>query len=101
MTFLIDDAMDLPSQALTLRIGVASRALGRTGTVQLPVEVPKAGGPPAISGLAVTSDDQPPIGVMGEGAHRRSRPVPARAHADVRGVGHAPGVRPAVLGIAG
>jgi VWFA-related protein len=62
--FLIDDAMDLPSQALTLRIGVASRVLGRTGTVQLPVDVPKAEGRLAISGLAVTSDDQPPIGVM-------------------------------------
>jgi VWFA-related protein len=62
--FLIDDAMDLPSQALTLRIGIASRALGKTGTVQLPVEVPKAEGRLAISGLALTSDDQPPIGVM-------------------------------------
>ncbi len=64
VTFLIDDAMDLPSQPLTLRIGVASRVLGRTGTVQLPVEVPKAEGRLAISGLAVTSEDQPPIGVM-------------------------------------
>lgn len=64
VTFLIDDAMDLPSQALTLRIGVASRVLARTGTVQLPVEVPKADGRLAISGLAVTSEDQPPIGVM-------------------------------------
>jgi VWFA-related protein len=62
--FLIDDALDLPSQALILRIGVASRALGRTGTVQLPVEVPKAEGRLAISGLALTSEDQPPIGAM-------------------------------------
>lgn len=64
VTFLIDDAMDLPSQALTLRIGVASRVLGKTGTVQLPVEVPKAEGRLAISGLALTSEDQPPIGAM-------------------------------------
>jgi VWFA-related protein len=64
VTFLIDDAMDLPSQALTLRVGVASRALARTGTVQLPVDVPKPEGRLAISGLALTSEDQPPIGVM-------------------------------------
>ena len=64
VTFLIDDAMDLPPQALTLRIGVASRMLGRTGTVQLPVDVPKAEGRLAISGLAITSEDQPPVGVM-------------------------------------
>jgi VWFA-related protein len=62
--FVIDDAVDLPSQGLTLRIGVASRALGKTGTVQLPIEVPRADGRLAISGLALTSDDQPPIGVM-------------------------------------
>jgi hypothetical protein len=40
-TFLINGTIDLPAQALTLRIGVSSRALGRTGTLQLPVEVPK------------------------------------------------------------
>jgi VWFA-related protein len=64
VTFLIDDAIDLPSEPLTVRVGVASRALGRTGTVQLPVEVPRADGRLAISGLALTSDDQPPIGAM-------------------------------------
>jgi VWFA-related protein len=40
-TFLINDTIDLPSQPLTMRIGVSSRVLGRTGTVQLPVTVPK------------------------------------------------------------
>ena len=62
--FLIDDAMDLPAQPLTLRIGVASRALGKTGTVQLPVYVPRTDGRLAIGGLALTSDDQPPMGAM-------------------------------------
>ncbi|HUR21883.1 MAG TPA: VWA domain-containing protein [Vicinamibacterales bacterium] len=40
-TFLINEAIDLPAQALTMRIGVSSRALGRTGTIQMPVTVPK------------------------------------------------------------
>ncbi len=38
---VINDAIDLPSQPLTLRIGVASQALGRAGTIQVPVHVPK------------------------------------------------------------
>lgn len=40
-TFLINGMIDLPSQPLTIRIGVSSRALGRAGTLQLPVTVPK------------------------------------------------------------
>jgi len=38
---VINDAIDLPDQPLTLRIGVASRALERAGTVQIPVDAPK------------------------------------------------------------
>ncbi len=41
-TFLINGTIDLPAQPLSMRIGVSSRALGRTGTVQVPVSVPKA-----------------------------------------------------------
>jgi VWFA-related protein len=41
-TFQMNDRIELPSQALVLRIGVSSRLLGKTGTVQIPVEVPKA-----------------------------------------------------------
>jgi VWFA-related protein len=52
-TFLINDTIDLPSQPLTLRIGVSSRALGRTGTVQLPVTVPKPSGSQLQMGAAV------------------------------------------------
>jgi VWFA-related protein len=36
--FMVDDAIDLPSQPLTLRVGVASRALGKAGTIQLPID---------------------------------------------------------------
>lgn len=39
--FLIDDVLDLPSQPLTLRVGVASRAIGKAGTVQFPLDIPK------------------------------------------------------------
>ena len=39
---VINDVIDLPDQPLTLRVGVASRALDRAGTVQIPVDAPKA-----------------------------------------------------------
>jgi hypothetical protein len=38
---LVNDAIELPSQPLTLRIAVASRALGKAGSVQIAVDVPK------------------------------------------------------------
>ena len=37
---VINDVIDLPDQPLTLRVGVASRALERAGTVQIPVDAP-------------------------------------------------------------
>jgi VWFA-related protein len=53
-TFLIDDLIDLPAQVLTLRIGVASRALGRTGTIHLPLTVPAlAAHDLQMSGIAI------------------------------------------------
>lgn len=39
-TVLINDVVDLPPQPLTLRVGVASGALGKAGSVQLSVDVP-------------------------------------------------------------
>ena len=41
ITVLVNDAIELPSQPLTLRIAVASRALGKAGSVQMAVDVPK------------------------------------------------------------
>jgi VWFA-related protein len=41
VTFLVDDIVALPSQPLTVRLGVASQTLGKAGTVQLPVDVVK------------------------------------------------------------
>jgi VWFA-related protein len=41
VTLLIDDLIELPPQPITLRIGLASQQLGRAGTVQMAVDVPK------------------------------------------------------------
>ena len=41
LSLLVDDLLDLPAQPVTLRVGVASRALAKAGSIQLPVEVPK------------------------------------------------------------
>lgn len=43
-TFLIDAAVELPSQSLALRVGVTSERLGRTGTTHVPVTVPAVRG---------------------------------------------------------
>lgn len=42
-TFSINDVIELPTQALTLRVGVASRDLGKIGVIHLPVEPMKLG----------------------------------------------------------
>jgi VWFA-related protein len=39
-TFLINQSIDLPSEPVFLRVGVSSRALGKTGTVHIPLEIP-------------------------------------------------------------
>lgn len=39
-TFVINEAIDLPDEPLTLRVGVNSRALGKTGTAHIPINVP-------------------------------------------------------------
>jgi VWFA-related protein len=41
MTVRVNEVVDLPSEPVTLRIGVASPAVGRAGTIQFPVDVPK------------------------------------------------------------
>jgi VWFA-related protein len=39
VTYAINDTLELPAQAMTLRVAASSQALGRAGTVHLPVEV--------------------------------------------------------------
>jgi VWFA-related protein len=65
--FAINEAIDLPAKQLVLRIGVTSRALGRSGTTHLSVDVPDFGDhdlqvSPLVIGLP---GDLPPDAVMG------------------------------------
>lgn len=41
ITFVMDDVIQLPPGPLTLRVGVASRALGKAGTTQVTIDVPR------------------------------------------------------------
>jgi VWFA-related protein len=62
-TFLINERMDLPAQALTVRVAVASHGLGRAGSIQVPVESLR-GGEIAMSGLVVGLDGAPREAVL-------------------------------------
>jgi VWFA-related protein len=55
---LINDAIDLPLQPLTLRIAVASRTLGKAGSVQMTVDVPKTSGSIQLGGVVVGTTSQ-------------------------------------------
>ena len=60
VTFLVDDVIDLPSQPLTLRVGLASRVLGKAGTVQFPIDVLKPSDSRLqLSGVVLGFDGQP------------------------------------------
>jgi VWFA-related protein len=64
-TFAIDDVIDLPSQQLTLRVGVSSRGLGKTGTVHLPLIVPSAtDGNLHLSGIVIGISGAKPLSVL-------------------------------------
>ena len=66
ITFLVNDVLDLPSASFTLRIGAASRALAKTGTIQVPLDVPKPSkGPVQLSGLAIGLAGPPREPVVG------------------------------------
>jgi VWFA-related protein len=39
-TFVLNETIDLPSDALTMRVGITSSALGRTGTAHMEIDVP-------------------------------------------------------------
>jgi len=53
VTFFVDNAIDLPAQPLTLKIGISSRGLGKSSTVQLPVEAPKISDKLQLSGIVL------------------------------------------------
>lgn len=62
-TFLINERMDLPAEALTVRVAVASHGLGRAGSIQVPVESLRDGDI-VMSGLAVGLDGPPREAVL-------------------------------------
>jgi hypothetical protein len=53
VTFLINEVLLVPSQALTLRVAVGSQALGKAGMIQLPIEMPKESKGLTMGGIAV------------------------------------------------
>jgi len=66
ITFLVNDVIDLPSESFTLRIGAASRVLAKTGTIQVPLDVPKPSkGSVQLSGLAIGLAGPPREPVVG------------------------------------
>jgi len=62
--FLVNTTIDLPSEPLTLRIGVGSRALGKSGTVQMSVEARRASDKLLLSGVALGFADRPREAVL-------------------------------------
>ena len=60
ITYAINGVIELPSQPLTLRVAVASQALGRTGAVHLPVEPIKYTRDELQLGAVVLGIDGPP-----------------------------------------
>lgn len=61
-TFVLNETIDLPAEALTLRIGVTSSALARTGTAHLPIDVPDIRGSrlvmtPIVLGTSAAASD--------------------------------------------
>lgn len=65
VTFMIDDVIDLPALPLTVRAGVASRALGVAGTVQMSLDIPDPSrGPLTMSGVVLGYTGPPRQAVM-------------------------------------
>lgn len=56
VTFLINEVILVPAQFLTLRIGVGSQALGKAGTVMVPIDMPKESKGLTMGGIAVGFD---------------------------------------------
>jgi VWFA-related protein len=53
VTVVLEDTIDLPTQSLTLKIGVASGLLGKTGTIQIPIDVPKTSDKLQLGGIVI------------------------------------------------
>jgi hypothetical protein len=64
VTFLINDVLNVPVQPLTLRVAIGSQALGKAGTVQVPIDMPKELKGLTLGGLALGLDGPPRQAVM-------------------------------------
>jgi VWFA-related protein len=56
VSFLINDVITVPMEALTLRVAVGSQALGKAGTVQVPIEMPSESKGLMLGGIALGFD---------------------------------------------
>jgi len=69
IAFFVDDALDLPTRPVTLRIGVASQSRGRAGSIQLALDVPRAADDDLqMSGIAVAPVGEPAEATLRAGA---------------------------------
>ena len=59
VTFLINDVIQVPAQLLTLRIAVGSQSLGKAGSVQVGIDMPKESKSLTLGGIAVGFDGPP------------------------------------------
>lgn len=57
--FLINEQLAVPIAPLTLKVAVASQALGKAGAVYVPIEYPKESGDLTMAGLAIGLDGPP------------------------------------------
>jgi VWFA-related protein len=57
--FLINEQLAVPVSPLTLKVAVASKALGKAGAIQMPVAFPKEGGGLTMGGVAIGLDGPP------------------------------------------
>jgi VWFA-related protein len=64
VTFLINDVIQVPAQFLTLRVAVGSESLGKAGSVQVAIDMPKASKGLTLGGIAVGVDGAPREAVM-------------------------------------
>ena len=64
---VVNDVLDLPMQPVTIRVGVTSEALGKTGSVQLSVDVPNVSSSKLQIGSVV-------LGVVGANGQPTSEP---------------------------
>lgn len=81
ITFLVNEVIQVPAQFLTLRIAVGSDALGKAGSVQVPIEMPKESKGLTLGGIAIGFDGAAREAVMMPDAFKELipfQPVTAR-----------------------